>query len=121
MIAKKPKATKATKATKPAKKPKATKKPKKAKTALDQLVASLKKGPPPPSLYDIAQEFDAVCNRLSELSCVMSAALGDGFTVTDHQTVTLLCLAERMIKDTLNQANDLTSDLYLINRDTLTK
>jgi hypothetical protein len=115
MIVKK---SKATKAAKPAKK---TKAPKKAKSVVDQLMASIQKGPPPPSLYDIAMEFDNVCNRLSEISSVMNAALGDGFTVTDDHTATLLCLAERMIKDTLNQANDLTSDLYLINRHTLTK
>ena len=106
--AKKPAAKVAVKAKKPAKKTG-------GKTLKQLLTEWDKDDGPRPSLYDVAQGFDDVCNRLSETVSLMEVALEDSFDLNER-SMTLLCLAERILKETLEKANDLTSDLYKVNR-----
>ena len=105
-----------TAAKKPAKKP--AKKATKTKPAsLKMLLSELDKDQgPPASLYDIAQGFDDVCNRLAEMTCILDAIMDDVFDITNKRQSTLLCLVERMTRETLEKTNDLTSDLYRHNR-----
>ena len=102
------KAAKAVKAKKPAKKTG-------GKTLKALLSEWDKDQGPGPNPYDVAQGFDDVCNRLSETVSLMEVALEDSFDLNER-SMTLLCLAERILKETLEKANDLTSDLYKINR-----
>ena len=107
-------------AVKPAKKPaKAVAKKPAKKTGgktLKQLLTEWDKDQGPlPNLYDVASGFDEVCNLVSEAVALMDVALEDSFDLNER-SMTLLCLAERILKETLEKANDLTSDLYKINR-----
>lgn len=110
-----------TAAKKPAKKP--AKKATKTKPAsLKMLLSELDKDQgPPANLYDIAQGFDDVCNRLSEVTCILDAIMDDVFDITNKRQSTLLCLVDRMTREVLETTNQYTSDLYQINRKNLSK
>lgn len=108
-----------TAAKKPAKKP--VKKPAKKATKAKSLKVLLSEwdkdqGPPAYNLYDLAQGLDDVCNRLSEVTCILDAIMDDVFDLTNKRQSTLLCLVERMTRETLEKTNDITSDLYNYNR-----
>lgn len=111
-------------AVKPAKAVKAKKPAKKTgKKTLKTLLSEWDKDqePPPYNLYDIAQGFDDVCNRLSEVTCILDAIMDDVFDITNKRQSTLLCLVDRMTREVLETTNQYTSDLYQINRKNLSK
>ena len=109
---------KKSKSTKPAKKP--VSKIKKQKVESLQLSEIIKKWDedqgPLPSLYDLANKFDEVCNRLVEIKHLLDAALEDTFGIENERTITMFLLAERMIKELVDKTDGLTSELYRVNR-----
>ena len=106
----------------PAKRP-ATKKARITKDSFDQGKTLLElveewdsQQPAPRPILKIAEEFDEQCNRLHEISMLMDVAGEDLFDSNSERTGTLLCMAERMIKETRDKCSELSSELFRANR-----
>lgn len=111
------------KAKKAPKKATKAKKPKKGKTLKEILTAwdaVSEDKEPPPSLYSVASRLDEHCNRLSEIKDLMDAALEDFFDLSDSRSTNLICLADRLLRDALKEAEGITNDAYRVNRNSLT-
>lgn len=86
------------------------------KTLLELVEHWDSKQPAPRPLINIAEEFDEQCNRLQEIVMLMDVAGEDMFDNTSERTSTMLCMAERMLKETLGKCDNLSSELYRANR-----
>lgn len=81
----------------------------------DELAAEDKKNPPR-EFFAVLNDHDKVCDKLHEVVQLMDSAMYDLGDLNSDRASALICIAERFVKEAYEQASDISSELYKINR-----
>jgi hypothetical protein len=67
---------------------------------------------PPREMFQILQDLDEVCSSLHEANQLMDAAMYDLPDLNSDRSTTLLCIAERTLKQSSEKAAELSTEMY---------
>ena len=86
-----------------------------ASKTLSEILRELDKKDPPRPMHAVLGDLDEICEGLHEAKFLLDASFDDDYLATDR-AVTFACLAERIIKNISDKMDDVSAELYKINR-----
>ena len=94
---------------------KGSKKSSKSPSTWKDVLLELDKKNPPRSMHAVLGDLDEICDGLHEAKFLLDASFDDDYLATDRAT-TFACLAERIIKNISDKMDNVSAELYKINR-----
>ena len=88
---------------------------KKVSKTLSEIIRELDKKDPPRPMHAVLGDLDEICDGLHEAKFLLDASFDDDYLATDRAT-TFACLAERIIKNICDKMDNVSAELYKINR-----